>query len=301
MNGHYTNGKQRFYCLVCHKSFSWQNKAVKRSKEYVWFKRWMIEGYSVRQLSSQSGLSSGKIRGIINYWLNRFPQRVIDYKPFRNLVFDGTFIYRRLASALGILDSQTGKLIAGGYDIKETSSPQLLTFFASLKQAGLRPESCTTDGNSQAIACLKTVWPELIIQRCLVHIQRQGLMWCRVNPRTTEAKKLRKLFVAVTTIKTVEQKDLFLKALDKWEKAYGRKIACRPEKGWIFPDLKRARSVLLKALPDMFHYLENHSIPFTTNQIEGYFSRLKDKYHDHRGLSPQRRRSYFTWYFFLKP
>lgn len=255
----------------------------------------------MRQLSFQSGYSPEKIRGIINHWLNQSPKRIINYKSFRYLVFDGTFIYKRFTNALGMLDSQSGKLIEGGYDIKENSSPQLLYFFNSLKKAGLMPESCTTDGNPQAIACLKVVWPELIIQRCLVHIQRQGLMWCRVNPKTAEAKKFRKLFVKVTNIRTAKQRDLFLEELAKWESTYGQKIACRPENGWVFPDLKRARSMLLKALPNMFHYLENNSIPFSTNRIEGYFSQLKDKYHDHRGLSPQKRRSYFAWYFFLKP
>lgn len=301
MNGHYTNGKQRFYCLICHKSFSWQNKAVKKSKEFIWFKRWVVEGYSVRQLSFQSTFSPEKIRGIVNYWLGQSPKRINDYKSFRHLVLDGTFIYKRLASALGVLDSHSGKLIEGRYDIKENSAPQLLTYFASLRKAGLMPESCTTDGNPQVIACLKAVWPELIIQRCLVHVQRQGLMWCRVNPKTAEAKKLRELFVRVTAIRTIEQKNLFLKELARWENTYGQRISCRPENGWVFPDLKRARSMLLKALPNMFHYLENNSIPFTTNQIEGYFSQLKDKYHDHRGLSPQKRRAYFAWYFFLKP
>lgn len=287
--------------MICHKSFSWQNKAVKVKREFVWFRRWIIEGYSARQISQQSGLSKNKIRNIINYWLNRLPDQQINYGSISNLVLDGTYIYKRLISALGLIDGSTGRLISGRYDIKENSSSQLLDFFSSLKYSGLSPKSCTTDGNPQVIACLKNIWPQVIIQRCLVHIQRQGLMWCRVKPKSTEGKKLRKLFIEVTAIRTAKQKDVFLRKLAIWESAYGQKIAHRPERGWVFPDLKRARSMLLKALPDMFHYLDDSSIPFTTNQIEGYFSQLKDKYHDHRGLSPKKRHSYFTWYFFLKP
>lgn len=301
LNGRYANGKQRFYCLNCHKSFSWQNKAVKKIREFIWFKRWIMEGYSVRQLSSQSGLSPEKIRAIINYWLSRSPQQHVDYRSFRNLVFDGTFIYKRATSVLGLLDSRSGKLIAGRYDMKENSPSQLLELFVSFRDAGLTPKSCTTDGNPQVIACLRNVWPQLIIQRCLVHIQRQGLMWCRINPKNIEAQKLRMLFVKIAAIKTLEQKNLFLRELDRWERVYGSRIARRPEKGWVFPDVKRARSMILKALPNMFHYLDDNSIPATTNQIEGYFSRLKDKYHNHRGLSPKKRSSYFAWYFFLKP
>ena len=39
----------------------------------------------------------------------------------------------------------------------------------------------------------------------------------------------------------------------------------------------------------------------TTNALEGYFGRLKQKYRIHRGLSPHKRKSYFRWYLYLKP
>jgi len=39
--------------------------------------------------------------------------------------------------------------------------------------------------------------------------------------------------------------------------------------GYVFSDIKRARSMLLRALPDMFHYLDNPLIPTSTNGLEG--------------------------------
>jgi hypothetical protein len=82
---------------------------------------------------------------------------------------------------------------------------------------------------------------------------------------------------------------------------YGSAIAKLPEKGEVFSDIKRARSMLLKALPDMFHYIDNHNIPRSTNGLEGYFSRLKRHYGQHRGLTPKKRENYFAWYFQFKP
>jgi hypothetical protein len=59
--------------------------------------------------------------------------------------------------------------------------------------------------------------------------------------------------------------------------------------------------MLIAALPDMFHYLGDHRIPTSTNALEGYFARLKQRYRQHRGLAAQHREAYFTWYFYLCP
>src|SRR3989337_4239062 len=77
--------------------------------------------------------------------------------------------------------------------------------------------------------------------------------------------------------------------------------SAQPERGRVFSDIKRAGSMLLKALPDMFHYLDNPKIPATTNGLEGYFSRLKAHYRQHRGLHPSKRANYFSWYFYHRP
>lgn len=78
-------------------------------------------------------------------------------------------------------------------------------------------------------------------------------------------------------------------------------MAGAAETGWVFSDLKRARSLLLAALPDMFHYLDDPAIPKSTNALEEYFARLKHKYRQHRGLAPPHRSAYFRWYVHLCP
>ena len=78
-------------------------------------------------------------------------------------------------------------------------------------------------------------------------------------------------------------------------------IAAPVETERIFSGIKRTRSMLLHVLPDLFHCLDDPHIPKTTNGLEGYFSRLKSHYRQHRGLSPQRRPNYFAWYFHFAP
>ena len=62
-------------------------------------------------------------------------------------------------------------------------------------------------------------------------------------------------------------------------------IAAPVETERIFSGTKRARSMLLHVLPDLFHCLDDPHISTTTNGLEGYFSRLKSHYRQHRGLS----------------
>ena len=302
LNGLYTNGRQRFYCKKCKHSFSRKNKAVKRSNEFIWFKEWFCEGYTISQLSRISSKSKRTIRLIIDYWLSILPRfSYANLAEIKYLVFDGSFILKRKTGVVILLDAEEHKLIRGEYSFKENSSPALLGLFRQLKIDGLYPRSCTVDGHPTVIKALANVWPNIIIQRCLVHIQRQGLKWCRSYPKTIEAKKLRLLFSSIINIGNLEEKEEFLLSVRKWEDTYGWKIKNKPERGKVFSDLKRARSMLLNSLPNAFHYLNDTKIAKTTNLAEGYFSFMKTRYRDHRGLSPLKRKAFFNWFFYLKP
>jgi transposase-like protein len=219
------------------------------------------------------------------------------FREAKHCLFDGTFLYGRCGIIAMMSDR---RIISGSYGLSERPK-DLNAFFSSLKKQGFMPSSATIDGKRAVILALKTVWPEIIIQRCVVHVQRQGLMWCRRFPKRTDARRLRKLFLALTYIHTKGQKQAWLRQLLAWETAYGRRIAISDETGWVFSDLKRARSMIIKALPNLFHYLNHPEISRTTNSLEGYFGRLKDRYHDHRGISRKWRKSYFQWYMSLCP
>lgn len=186
------------------------------------------------------------------------------------------------------------------YPLRENSQRQLNEFLLPLKKQGLSLKSVTVDGNPHVYRVFKDLWPDITIQRCLVHIQRQGLMWCRAQPKMQLAKELRDLFLRVTYIRTDREKEVFINDLMDWEERYGYTVNSFPSDHKMLSDLKRARSMILKALPDMFHYLNNNNIPFSTNGLEGYFSRVKWGYRNHRGMSKHKRYNYFKWYSFLK-
>jgi transposase-like protein len=196
------------------------------------------------------------------------------------------------------MDAERHKLLSGVFNVSER--PQdLQTVFGSLAERGLSLKYATIDGNPPLSLALQKQWPGIVLQRCLVHIQRQGLSWCRRQPKRADARHLRELFLETTAIETSADRSRFLERVRTWEQKYGSRIATTPEHGYVFSDLKRARSMLLTALPNMFQYLFHPSIARSTNPLEGYFARLKQRYRQHRGLAQRRRYAYFLWYIAL--
>ena len=256
-----------------------------------------MEGYSVRQIALQSGHNPRKLRRLIDSVLTDSPPvSALDPQATQYLLFDGTFLHHK--ESIGVLmDGRTNRLVRGQFGIHENSTPKLIAFFESMRSEGLRPRSFTVDGSPQVIKVLRTLWPDMVIQRCLVHIQRQGLAWCRISSKTPHARQLRKIFLRVSTINTTAERDTFLDLVNAWDARWRTKITAPGKAGRVFSDIKQARSMLLRALPDMFHYLDNPHISTTTNALEGYFSRLKSHYRQHRGLSPLKLANYFAWYF----
>ncbi|HEY1269923.1 MAG TPA: hypothetical protein VGH16_21880 [Candidatus Binatia bacterium] len=277
----------------------WKNLVNKHLRRRIWFERWIVEGYTLRQLAMHSGYSVSTVRRIITYWLQRPPAQPTELARYRYLLFDGTFIDQR-KGVFAVMDAERCSVIYGAAGMAEGPA-HLYPFCCALAQSGLVPTSATVDGNPHLMRILRLVWPTIVIQRCLVHIQRQGLSWCRQHPKRTDAKRLRDLFVRVMSIHTPADRDLFLCEVRNWERRYGPSIARSPEKGWVFSDLRRARSMLLAALPDMFRYLDDPSITKSTNALEGYFARLKQRYRQHRGLARHHRQAYFRWFLHLCP
>lgn len=257
----------------------------------------MVEGYTVKQLSEASGHSPRTLHRIISSYLEQTPPVEDRQYSSRHWILDGTFIQDRKGVFI-VLDGTSNEVIAGRSSMEE-KVVSLVTFFQTLADKGLAPISATIDGNPAIKKALKRVWPDIIIQRCLVHIQRQGLSWCRRNPNRTDAKLLRTLFFAVTAINNQEEKNNFIQEIEEWENRLGAAIRAKPGNGRVFGDVKRARSMLLEAVPDMFRYLDDPRITKSTNSAEGYFGRMKQKYRQHHGISPQRQNDFFKWFLYL--
>ena len=64
--------------------------------------------------------------------------------------------------------------------------------------------------------------------------------------------------------------------------------------------LPTACSLIINAIPNMFCYLNDEQIPFTTNRLESYFTHLKEKLILHRGLKFEAKKNFIKWYLHFK-
>ena len=297
-DGYSQGGRQRWRCLTCRRRYVTPRPRACWAHQQIWFRRWLRHGLTIDQLRQHSGLSAWTLRRVIRYWLEHPPGAPGDLSRHRHLVVDGSFVYGRRVGVVVFIDGITREVISGCYGLQEGEAA-MIDVCQDLRRRGLEPVSVTLDGNPQLAKMLRAVWPEVILQRCLVHVYWQGRRWCRAKPKRPEARELRQLFSQVLRVRTTADRDQFIDQWAQWENRYGQQIAGAHKWGWVVSDLRSARSMLSHALPDMFHYLDHPAIPTTTNAAEGFFGRLKQNYARHRGLAAHRRPGYFAWYFHL--
>ena len=143
------------------------------------------------------------------------------------------------------------------------------------------------------------VWPKAHIQRCLFHIQREGMRWLRTHPKTQAGKELRHLLSTLCHVKSFKERKAFIRAFEQWLERHNEFVQSLPKTEVAFKDLRRTIVLIKNALPDMFRYF-GHSLPATTNALESFYSRLKADYRRHRGLSQNNKIGYLKWYCYYK-
>jgi len=197
------------------------------------------------------------------------------------------------------MDAKTKNIITTIYAKKE-GFKAVYPWFEKLKNQGLNPHYIVMDGEISVIRAIKTTWPKTKIQRCLYHIQREGMRWLRTYPKTEAGKELRRLLASICAIKSMKERNVFINKYKNWLTKYKEFIKSLPTDNIAFKDLKRTMVLIHNALPNMFHYLEEPNVPSTTNSLESYYSRLKANYRRHRGLSQKHKINYLKWYCFYK-
>jgi hypothetical protein len=175
----------------------------------------------------------------------------------------------------------------------------------NLIKLGVQIESITTDGHKSALKAIKKALPDVLVQRCLVHIQRMCLLWLTRFPKHRAGLELRELVLMLLKIKNKNDRLFWIAELDAWYTVHQdylqeKTFNLNTGRYWYTHKLLRRSYLAIKrALPNMFHYLNNSKIPSTTNGIEGFFSHLKNHLDIHRGLTVEHRINFIKWYIYL--
>lgn len=296
--GQSSNQKQRFLCCTCHRTFIWKKSHVKRNKEKHWFRLWVTENYSIRHLASVSGYSSSKLKRIKSYWLEKSPPELQNLDRCKYMIMDGTYFHKD-GCLLTLMNGPDQKILSDRYTSKE-SFLTVFPWLQGLKDRALEPHAFTTDGERSTLRAIRALWPDVITQRCLYHIQHEGCRWLRTYPKTTAGKTLRALLLTLTEIRSVKERDQFVSAYKAWLDQYQPFVLSLPMHIKANFDLRRTITLINNALPNMFHYLMNPLIHSTTNALEGWHSRIKRAYRQHAGLIQRHKIQFLKWFSFYE-
>jgi transposase-like protein len=226
------------------------------------------------------------------------PPVKFDYSQYKYLLFDGTYFHKQGCLIL-LMDVPTQKVIMNAYVATE-SYYTVRPLLSRLNGLGLRPKALIMDGHRMIIRAIREIWDTVTIQRCIYHIQREGLRWLRTYPKTEAGKELRFLLRSLPGIKSIEKRDQFINQYASWITKHKQFVLSLPSSTVAYKDLKKTKVLISNAIPDMFHFLNDSKIHSTTNLLESFFSRLKADFRRHRGLSESHKQSYLRWYCYFK-
>lgn len=196
---------------------------------------------------------------------------------------------------LNLMDATDQRIISHIY-VRKENFKDAYDWFITLKEKGFSPKFFIIDGERSIMRAIRLVWPNVILQRCLYHIQHEGMRWLRTYPKTEAGKELRLILSTLCGIKTVQHRNAFVQAYSSWVTRYREFVMSLPRTTVAFKDLRRTMGLISNALPEMFYYLTDVNVPSTTNALEGFHSRLKADYQRHRGLTKRHRVQYIAWY-----
>lgn len=293
---------KRFKCNNCGIFFTRNDPEQRLENRFIWFSKWILERQTFKTLSRDSKLSIPTLRRTFYAFLKQSPAVKILKRSKVHLRMDAT--YFKCLCLLCYQDNDDGytqliRFTDGEHyeEIKEDLN--------NLIKLGVHIESITTDGHKSILKAVKESLPNVLAQRCLVHIQRMCLLWLTRFPKHLAGIELRELVLLLLQIKTHNDRICWSRQLEQWyqkHKNYLQQRTYSQQTGryWFTHKLLRRSYLTIKrALPNMFHYLSDPKIPYTTNGIEGFFGHLKNHLDLHRGLTSEHRINFIKWYVYL--
>jgi hypothetical protein len=298
------DGKQRFRCQNCGIYSTRRNHGVSKKNRFVWFREWIVGKQTFKQLVTKSGYSERTLKNYFYDYLAHYPTWHIQRSESVNLLLDGTYFTNKVCLVL-YRDNRVKATVL--YRLTDGEwEDELREDLENLISLGIDIESVTCDGLRNILRAVRKASPNTVVQRCLAHIQRESLQWLTKHPQSQAGYELREIIKRLHSIDNRDKWGYWVVDLVKWyeeHKDFVNAKSYNPEtkRNWFtHKSVRKAFIHIKRALPDMFHYLDNRRIPKTTNALESFFGHLKQNISLHRGLSKEHYKNYVKWYLFFK-
>lgn len=257
-----------------------------------------------RTLTEEMQMSNRSISRLFKEYLLQAPSISIKSKGKVHLLIDGTYLPNGLCLILYYdHDIRYVQLYRTSNQEKLREIKQDLQ---TLETLSVNVYSITCDGHKSILKAIAKVYPEAVVQRCVVHVKRQCGLYLSKNPKLQASKELLKIVNLLTGIKTQEQCSYWLLSLHNWYQQHREALLEetaneRSGEYWKTHDrLHRAYTHLYQSIPHLFCYLNDPEIPATSNRLESFFKHLKEKLLLHSGLRLEAKRNFIKWYLHFK-
>jgi hypothetical protein len=299
--GFTASGTQRWYCKSCEKSRVRKRPDTTERHRRRLFKSWLTGNRSLAEISEDYGLSRRTLtRWFMSLSGHKPPPSEFEFNPFAVYCLDGVYLSGRENAAL-ICRTMTSQL-SWMFTLRESFAS-----WAAFLKALQAPGAVVLDGQKGLLAAVLALWPQAKIQRCLVHIERLARVKLTRNPKTQTGRELLRLVRGLFDVRTKKQRRRWLCIYRRWEhrhalflkeRSYGEPQPGKKRRWWYtHRNIRAARSLLRRALPHLFTFVDPPQIPRTTNHVEGGInSRLKELVHRHRGLLQVRKQALVAEY-----
>lgn len=298
------NNKQRYRCSDCFHNFIVTNKGVSDRNQFVWFWKWIMERQVYKNLIRDSGMSQSSIQRLFDKYLSSPPKNMVRSKSNVHLLIDGTYFSNGLCLIL-YYDKDLQFVQLYRHTNKEKYK-EIKEDLNNLKKLGVEVYSVTCDGHKSILNSVRKVYPNAVIQRCVVHVKRQSSSWIGKFPKLQLSKELLQFIRPITRLNTMDEVYKWLVTFQKWyheNELYINEQSKNEETDrmwYTHKNLRAACSHIINAIPDLFSYINDPEIPKTTNELEGYFTHLKEKLTLHKGLRFDKRKNFIKWYLHFK-
>lgn len=287
--GRTSTGKIRWFCRFCVQTRTQRRADTADRWALRLFRKWLIGTESLVSIAADTNCTIQTLLNRFSDFWDNLPRPIIPQSlTDKHLSVDAVYLEGHNECVL--IGRAGGDCVFWDFARQESLSAWL-GFMQSLP----KPRALVCDGQSGLFSAVKTLWPDLPIQRCLAHIQRLGVQRLTMRPKTPAGQELLRLVYALHGVETDSDKRQWLADFAAWgtrwerflkERTYG--LHPSGSRNWWYTHrrIRAMKKTLQQSLDSLFVHIDMPGVPRTTNEVEGGInSRLKELLHRHRGMS----------------
>jgi len=177
-------------------------------------------------------------------------------------------------------------------------------FIKEMKSHKFRPDYLVSDGHPGITNACSRYWPNTKQQRCLAHFMGNMNKDLSISPKTEIAKELKRLVASLFSVDDATKRLLWERRWQDYLKRYEVAITSMSSKTDTYENSRRIPREYLSAFSvinnsyirdEIFTYLDNSSVPRTSNLIESVNGVLRELTRRHRGLNLEKRKNFIAW------